>query len=251
VQERASSQNPRIQQLLSIIEHRTSDGPAANEAAIRSALTDSNPRIRVLGLVAIISRGMAPAISSDTTVRNDWAADRTYLPALKPLVTAAVADSDETVRAQALAALVALDFTPGVRTVISPATEKLFISRFEQDSSAKVRVRVVRALAADGDMNSAAIRATISKGLIAPEAAVRQASLEGLDRLEPLEAVGFLIKNLADDNATVRAESAIKLSRYAKSLTADDVSKVEALRAREKDRGVREMLGKALTAVGR
>jgi hypothetical protein len=143
-----------VERLRAIITHDASAAAGIDtggvSAVIFDALTSGEPLVRELALAAVVSRAAGPAYSQDPVVMSNWALDRSPIQQLRPAVRAALADPDERVRHQAVAAVASLDFQPGGSLRIRDETVAALIHRFSIEPSHRVRAKIVGGFASDG-----------------------------------------------------------------------------------------------------
>jgi HEAT repeat protein len=141
--------------------HRLSLPAAELTDVLTRALADKDDDVRKRGIFAIVGRlgalrvgaarlpgGPEPATSKDVLVER-WRTERPVLAGLRTPLIALLADPGPAVRDGVIMALVLLDYEPGqpANFAVRPETLQLLATTYERESSAKVKVQIVKTFA--------------------------------------------------------------------------------------------------------
>jgi HEAT repeat protein len=235
--------------LVQLIRHQGSTPPEVTAEIIRLGLTDPSTVIREAALSAVVSRAAGPYFDGGPATVTDWIADRDPIQRLRPQVTAALKDVDESVRVAAIQALVSLDFDIATQQAeLSNETERLLIAMYHADKSGRVRAKIVGGLATDRTSDPKNVRQLLVGAFDDPDPRVRQAASGGAEKLDRDVALPLLVRHLEDADRGVRGESASVLARYG-TTAAIFLPQIEEALGRERDPQVRVLVQAALANI--
>ena len=234
---------------MQVIRHEGNLSPAVVADIIRRGLADPDSSLREGALNAVVSRAAAPYFAPDASATSDWAADRDEIQRLRPDIQAALRDPEESVRAAAITAVVSLDFVLATRgPELSDDTEQLLVATYYRESSGAVKAKIIGGLATDPGVDSTSVRGLLVDAFGDSDPRVRHAASSGAAKLDRAVALPLLLRQLQDDDRSVRAESASVLARYG-STAANVLPQVAAALARERDPQVRFLLQAAIANI--
>lgn len=235
--------------LVQLIRHEGGTTPEATVEIIRLGLADSNSDVRQAALSAVVSRAAGPHFDAGTAAATDWIADRDHIQRLRPQVTAALKDNDESVRVAAIQAVVGLDFSIATkRPELSNETERLLIAMYHTDKSGSVRARIVGGLATDQTSDRKNVSQLLVDAFDDPDPRVRHAASGGAEKLDRDVALPLLVRHLQDADRSVRGEAASVLARYGTTAVVF-LPQIEEALGRERDPQVRFLVQAAVAAI--
>jgi hypothetical protein len=237
--------------LAQLIRHEGSVPPADVAAIILSGLNDPTSAVREGALAAVVSRAAAPNFDRSPSGSRDWIADHDAIQRLRPAVTACLRDDDEEVREAAVRAMVSLDFSIATGPIgLSEATERQLVATYYADPSGRVRATIVGGLASDEGSRPRNVGRMLLDAFDDPDARVRHAASSGAGKLDRGVAVSLLVRQLADVDRSVRAQSAAQLSMYG-AAASSALPQIEQALAHERDPQVRFLLEVAVSNIRR
>ena len=245
---RAANPEQRKQALFAIVVHESTVADSERAAIIALALSD--PTLRENALAAVVSRAaapvMGPVVNGAEEFKRQWLADLANLQPLRPAVEGALQDLDERIRDRAIGALASLDFDVNTLSIrLSPRTQKLLVDRYDLESSARVRRRIVAGFAGESTAPSAEVRQLLMRAFSDPDPVIRGAATPAAQHLPIDVAMPLLLTQLADDSRDLRMQAILTIMKMSERARGH----VEDLRTRltiETDPQIREMLAAAV-----
>jgi hypothetical protein len=232
------------QVLVNIIRHAPPSPPSDIEAVIRAALADADSTIREGALAAVVSRAAGQRFIDNARFADDWRADYRVIQSLRPEVVRALADPDEAVRVEAIAALASLDFVPSNGTVeLSAASREKLIARFYTDEKPRVRAKIVAGFGTDQTHDPAQTRKVMLDAAKDSDFRVRSAAATGAASLGE-EGLTLLVKFLGDEHRAVREQAALMLMKVGPAASAH-VAEIDKAIQGEQDPTVKQRLKSA------